>query len=123
MNAQHLRAYLLKQPHTTEETPFGPGTLVYKVGGKMFALTGEDVKPGEAGSVNLKVEPALGDMLRQTFPSITGAYHMNKRHWITVPLDGSVPDDEIEGLVRNSWRLVVNGLTRAQRAELDLEKS
>lgn len=122
MNHKQMRAFLLEQPHAVEEMPFGPGTLVYKVGGKMFALTGEEVRTGESGSVNLKVEPAFGDMLRQTFPSITGAYHMNKRHWVTVPLDGSVPDEEIDGLVRNSWRLVVNGLTRAQRTELGLEK-
>lgn len=123
MNHQQLRAFLLEQPHSVEEMPFGPGTLVFKVGGKMFALTAEEVQRDEDVFVVLKVEPAFGDMLRQTFPSITGAYHMNKRHWISVPLDGSVPSDEIEGLVRNSWRLVVNGLTRAVRAELDLSKS
>lgn len=121
MNLKQLQEFLLSQPHAVEETPFGPGTLVYKVGGKMFALTGDEATPDDPGGVNLKVEPAFGDMLRQTFPTITGAYHMNKRHWITVPLDGSVPNEEIEGLVRNSWRLVVKGLTRAKRAELGLD--
>lgn len=108
------------QPHAVEEMPFGPGALVYKVGGKMFALTPDTVAQGEVATVSLKVEPYLGDMLRSTWPAITGAYHMNKRHWIQIALDGSVPEDEIVSLIRNSWRLVVKGLTRAQRAELGI---
>jgi predicted DNA-binding protein (MmcQ/YjbR family) len=122
MNLAQAQHAILAQPHAVEDIPFGPGTLVYKVGGKMFALTPDAVAPGEHGSVALKVEPYLGDMLRATWPAITAAYHMNKRHWIDIRLDGSVPDDEILGLIRNSWRLVVNGLTKAQRAELGIEK-
>lgn len=120
MDLSQVKQRLLEMPHAVEEMPFGPGTLVYKVGGKMFALAPEE-KPAEgSGHVNLKVEPPLGDMLRTTYPAITGAWHMNKRHWISIELDESVPDDEIESLIEDSWRLVVKGLTRAQRAELGI---
>lgn len=120
MNLPTLQRILREMPHAVEEMPFGPGTIVYKVGGKMFALTPDEAPAGGFGSVNLKVQPHLGEMLRTTWPAITGAWHMNKRHWITIRLDESVPDDEILSLIENSYRLVVQGLTRAVRAELGI---
>lgn len=120
MDFQSVRHKLLEMPHTVEDMPFGPGTVLYKVGGKMFALTPDEVPAGGVGHVYLKVQPHLGEMLRATFPAITGAWHMNKRHWVSIELDGSVPDDEIQGLIENSYRLVVKGLTRAKRAELGI---
>jgi len=120
MDLQSVQKKLLEMPYAVEEMPFGPGTVVYKVGGKIFGLTPDEVPVGGVGGVNLKVEPHMGEMLRATFPAITGAWHMNKRHWITIELDGSVPDEEIQGLIENSYRLVVKGLSRARRAELGI---
>lgn len=112
-----LRAACASLPGTQETFPFDATTLVFKVGGKMYALT--DVT-AEALGVSLKVRPERGAELRTTFPRITPGYHLNKRHWVTVPLDGGVPADLVAELLRGSHALVVAGLTRAERAELEL---
>ena len=91
--------------------PFGPDVLVFKVGGKIFAILGED-------SVSLKCDPHLALALRETYASIQPGYHLNKRHWNTVALDGSVPDDELREWIEESYALAAASLTRAQRAEL-----
>lgn len=93
--------------------PFGPDTTVYKVGGKMFALV---FPGGEPPSVNLKCDPALAEQLRLDFPnSILPGYHMNKRHWNTVRLDGTLEDALLTELIEDSWDLVVDGLPKSRR--------
>jgi predicted DNA-binding protein (MmcQ/YjbR family) len=93
--------------------PFGPEVRVYKAGGKVFALVPED-----GASISLKCDPALAEILRRRYASITPGYHLNKRHWNTIANDASVPDGEIAEMVRHSHELIVRSLTKAQRAAL-----
>jgi len=89
--------------------------LVFKVGGKMFALV--DIGAGP-GSVSLKCDPGYAVALREQHPAVTAGYHLNKRHWNTVQLDESVPDEALAEWIQDSYDLAVAGLTRAQRAAL-----
>jgi predicted DNA-binding protein (MmcQ/YjbR family) len=98
-----------------EDYPFGEGVAVFKVGGRMFALVPLE---GSPGSVNLKCDPELAVELRARYPSVRPGYHQNKRHWNTVELDGSVPDDELREMIDESYRLVVSRLPRRERAHL-----
>ncbi len=86
--------------------PFGEDTAVYRVGGKIFALTGVD----DADSINLKAEPADVTGLVETYDAVERGYHMNKKHWITVQLDGSLPEGLIEELIEDSYDLIVDKL-------------
>ncbi len=115
MNLPTLRAHCLAKPGTTEEHPFGPDTLVYKVMGKMFALTGDELDPK---SVNLKCDPDDALFFRAQFEGIREGYHMDKRHWITVDLHGSVPETLIFELIDDSYELVVKGLRKKDREQL-----
>lgn len=112
-----LKHYLLGKPETIEDFPFGPDAAVYKVLGKMFAVV--FFRKGEC-RVNLKCDPEEAKELRHVFDAVQPGYHMNKRHWNTVHLDGSLPQSEIERMVDNSYQLVVKGLTRAERRGLAL---
>jgi len=103
------------KPGAVEDYPFGDDAAVFKVAGKMFALV--SLGP-PSGSVSLKCDPDLAVALRGQYPAITAGYHLNKRHWNTVTLDGSVPDEELLELIDHSYELVVAGLTRAERKEL-----
>jgi len=103
-------------PAAEETYPFGDEVAVIKVGGRMFALVPLSVGPA---SVNLKCEPGRALELREAYAGIRPGYHQNKRHWNTVDLDGSVEDDVVRGLIEDSYDLVVTGLPRAVRAELD----
>ena len=103
------------KPGAAEDYPFGDEVAVFKVAGKMFALVPLGPAPG---SVSLKCDPGLAAGLRGRYAAITPGYHLNKRHWNTVTLDGSVPDDEVLELVDHSYDLVLAGLTRAQRSKL-----
>jgi predicted DNA-binding protein (MmcQ/YjbR family) len=98
-----------------EEFPFGPDAAVIKVGGKMFAILSVDAQPG---SVSLKCDPLYAEALREQYPAITAGYHLDKRHWNTVVLDDSVPDELISDLIRDSYELVIARLTKMQRAAL-----
>lgn len=104
----------MEKKGTTEGFPFDNQTLVFKILGKMFALT--NVEGFE--SVNLKVNPEYGVELRDRYASILEAYHMNKVHWITVVMDGTVPDKLVKTLIDNSYDLVASGLTRSQKSTL-----
>ena len=95
----------------TEGYPFGEGVLVFKVRGKMFAILTDS-------SISLKCDPALAEILRQQHAAVTPGYHLDKRHWNTVALDGSVPTDLLEDWIEDSYALVVAGLSRTQRAAL-----
>jgi predicted DNA-binding protein (MmcQ/YjbR family) len=105
MTPDELRARCLALPHAREEFPFGPRTSVFKVGGKMFALSSFE----EPLRVSVKCEPELGEQLRGTYESIAPGYHLNKRHWLTVTIDDSVPDDLVVALVEGSYDLVAPG--------------
>lgn len=114
MNIESFRTYCLSKPGVTEETPFGPETLVLKVMGKMFALTGVD----DFKHIALKVEPEAGAELREQYTSVVPAYHMNKKHWINVVMDGGVPDKLVKKWIDDSYELVVKGLPRKVREKL-----
>jgi len=114
-----LRAYLLAKPGVTEELPFGPDALVFKVLGKMFALVAWQASPL---SISLKCDPNLALLLRDTYAAVTPGYHLNKRHWNSVLLDGEVPEDEVADMIDASYGLVVKGFTKAQKTQLGLSK-
>lgn len=115
MNLYTLRAHCLAKPGTTEELPFGPETLVYKVMGKMFALTSDDL---DLKSINLKCDPDDSLALRNQFEGVREGYHMDKRHWVTVMFNSDVPDGLIFELINDSYDLVVAKLPKKDREAL-----
>ena len=116
MNIEEFRDFCLDKMGVTEETPFDETTLVYKVMGKMFALT--DTK--SEFSINLKCEPEKAIELREQYPdSVLPGYHMNKKHWNTITIDGRVPEKELYQWINDSYSLVVSKLTKIKRQELE----
>jgi predicted DNA-binding protein (MmcQ/YjbR family) len=103
MNIEILREYCIGKEGVTESFPFGDDTLVFKAGGKIFALVNLN---GDL-SINLKCDPALAIELRERYPSVTPGYHMNKKHWNTILLDGSVPDKELLSWIDHSYKLII----------------
>lgn len=112
MNFDTLRDYLLNKPGAFEDFPFDAVTLVIKVGGKMFALADITEEPLR---VNLKCDPIKAEFLREHYAAVLPGYHMNKRHWNTVVLDGSIPDPLILAMIDDSYALVVQGLPKSKR--------
>jgi predicted DNA-binding protein (MmcQ/YjbR family) len=115
VTARELRRACLSRPGAEETFPFAPGVSVFKVAGKMFALSRLEGEPLE---VSLKCEPPLAEDLRAGHSAIRPGYHLNKRHWNTVTLDGSLADAMVLDLIEDSYDLVVAGLPRAARAAL-----
>ncbi|MER8094140.1 MmcQ/YjbR family DNA-binding protein [Streptomyces goshikiensis] len=115
MTPEQLRAFCLGFNAAVEEFPFTPQTSVFKVMGKVFALSALDAEPLK---VNLKCEPELAVRLREEHAAIVPGYHMNKRHWNTVTVS-ELPDALVRELVEDSYDLVVAGLPRAERLRLD----
>ncbi len=115
MQLETLRAYLLSRPGAVEDHPFGPQPLVVKVGGKIVALVSEDAVPL---NISLKCEPAHAQFLRDSFPAVRPGYHLNKQHWNTITLDGSIPDDGIRAMIDESYRLIVGSLSKAAQRRL-----
>lgn len=116
MDIERLRKYCLAKPGVTESTPFGDDTLVYKVLEKAFILTGIDSFPP---SFNAKCDPEYAIELREQYPThILPGYHMNKKHWNTVIMDGFLPGQLIVSLIDHSYELVVQGLTKKQKEAL-----
>ena len=109
MNAESFRAYCLEKKAATEATPFGPDNIVFKVKGKMFALLALDEVPL---CVNLKCDPDLALELRDRYEQVGPGYHMNKKHWNTVVLDGVIPDGEVRKMIDHSYELVVQSLPK-----------
>ncbi len=103
MNIETLREYCLSKPGAEETLPFGPDTLVYKVGGKMFLLTGLD---SEDLRFNVKCDPDKAIEWREEFTCVQPGYHMNKKHWNTIVADGSVPDKQLKEWIDHSYELV-----------------
>lgn len=117
MNIEELRVYCISKKGATEEFPFDESTLVFKVMGKMFALTGLN---DEDQTVNLKCDPEYAIELREEFgDDIDAGYHMNKKYWNTVNYAGGLKDNFVEKLVDHSYELVVSGLTKKLKTELD----
>ena len=115
MNAADLRGCCLSQPGAIEDFPFGPETSVFKVAGRMFALSALDRPPLR---VSIKCEPELAVSLRDSYAAIRPGYHLNKRHWNTVTIDGSLPDQFVRELIEDSYDLVVSGLPKRTRDQL-----
>jgi predicted DNA-binding protein (MmcQ/YjbR family) len=112
MNAESFRAHCLSKTAATEGTPFGPDNIVFKVRGKMFALLALDEVPPR---VNLKCDPDLALELRDLYEQVEPGYHMNKKHWNTVVLDGVIPERETRKMIDHSYELVVQSLPKGKR--------
>jgi predicted DNA-binding protein (MmcQ/YjbR family) len=115
MDASELRAWCLRQPGAIEGFPFGPEHSVFKVEGKMFALSALDRTPLE---VSVKCDPDLAVQLRASYPSIRPGYHLNKRHWNTITIDGTLSDQLLCDLLEDSYDLVVSALPKRVREQL-----
>ena len=125
MDFERLRSSCLSFPGAVEDYPFGPGTAVFRVRverrgstaapGKIFALVGVDADPP---SISLKCDPLLAEQLRAAHPEITGAWHLNKKHWNGVRLDGDLPAGTVRDMIEDSYDLVVASLPMADRHAL-----
>jgi predicted DNA-binding protein (MmcQ/YjbR family) len=112
VNREAVTRWCRTRPGATEEHPFGPDVVVYKVGGKIFAICDE----GPTEEVSLKCDPRFAEYLRERYPGgVRPGYHLNKRHWNTVSLDGEVPSEEVEEMLGHSYTLVTRSLPRAIR--------
>ncbi len=115
MDAVEFREYCLRKPKATEGTPFGETVLVFKVAGKMFALMSLDEVPATA---NLKCDPDLALELRDRYEQVRPGYHMNKKHWNTVEIEGRIPETELRKMIDHSYDLVVQSLPRASSSTI-----
>lgn len=115
MNIEEYREYCLSKPGVTEGFPFGPDTLVLRVGGKIFTIAGME----NFERVNLKCDPERAVELREEYSGIIPGYHMNKQHWNTVYTNGSVPQKLVRELIDHSYDLVLKSLPKAKREELE----
>ncbi|MBL7771038.1 MAG: MmcQ/YjbR family DNA-binding protein [Flavipsychrobacter sp.] len=111
MDIESFRQFCLSFPDVSEEFPFGPETLVFKVKGKLFALTDVDFFE----SINLKCEPDEAIELRERYPAVQPGYHMNKKHWNTILMDNSIPDRLVKEWIEHSYQLVRASLPKSQR--------
>jgi predicted DNA-binding protein (MmcQ/YjbR family) len=116
MTADELKQACLTLLGSRETFPFDGETSVFKVGGKMFALSHLAGRPLQ---VSLKCDPDFAAHLRATYPAIIPGYHLNKKHWNTVTIDGSLPAEMIVDMIRDSYDLVVEGLPKLVRANLE----
>src|SRR5438094_9296562 len=110
MDGIDFREYCLRKPNATEGTPFGETVLVFKVSGKMFALMSLDEVPATA---NLKCDPDLALELRDRYEQVRPGYHMNKKHWNTVEIEGGIPDAELRKMIDHSYDLVAKALPKS----------
>ena len=109
LNVEQIREYCLRKKGVTEEFPFDEETLVFKVAGKIFLLVSLDSIPLQ---FNVKCDPEVATDLRERYESVEPGYHMNKKHWNTVIIDGSVPDKIILDWINDSYSLVIAGLKK-----------
>ena len=115
MNIEEFRAYCLSKKYVTECFPFDNVTLVFKVANKMFALSGLELQPT---TVNLKCDPERAIELREEFNGIIAGFHMSKKHWNTITIEGNIPNRFIKELIDHSYNLVVKGMTKKLQREL-----
>ena len=117
MDYEKLCEYLDNKPASRRDMPFGPDALVFKVLDKMFALMAWQEDPL---TISLKADPTDAVILRKQYPAVKPGYHMHKKHWNTITLDGSIPDAEIRLMIDESYDLVVQGMTRAKQEHISL---
>jgi predicted DNA-binding protein (MmcQ/YjbR family) len=117
MDRDAVLGYCGSRAGAVEDYPFGDDVAVFKVGGRVFAIC---ALTGRPGSVSLKCDPTLAEALRDRYPAVRPGYHLNKRHWITVTLDNSLPDELVFGLLEDSYELVVDGLPKHVRDRVRL---
>ena len=115
LTAEELHERCLELPGTNEEFPFRPGLSVFKGSGKVFALVALEERPLR---IRLKCEPGLAEQLRDTYSAVRPGYHLNKRHWNTVQVDGSLPDRLVLDMIEDSYDLVVAKLPKRVQALL-----
>ena len=116
MNIETIRDYCIAKPGVTESFPFGGDALVFKVGGKMFALLATESQPT---TINLKCDPERAVQLREEHPAVAPGYHMNKTHWNTITINGSVRTTELQEWIDHSYELVRKSLPKAIQAGLN----
>ena len=116
LTLEKIRKYCCAKKGVIEDFPFDFETLVFKVGTRMFALT--NIKSKEL-RINLKCDPFLSTGLREKYKAVQPGYHMNKRHWNTVYIDGEIPDKEILQLIDHSYDLVFKGLKKSVREDIE----
>lgn len=123
MDITTVKHYLLSKPAAVEDFPFGKDVSVFKIRNKMFALLAQSSNDSDKTlyRINLKCDPEQAFILRDIFAAVIPGYHMNKRHWNTVILDGSIARGEIERMIDHSYSLVVKGLPKKQRVALEIE--
>ena len=110
-----LEAFLSAKPGTSREQPFGPDVLVFKAGGKIYALVAWEKQPLE---ISLKCDPENALFLRARFSAVRPGYHLNKKHWNTITLNGSIPDNAVKEMINESYDLVLQSLNKKQRENL-----
>ncbi len=115
MKMDDLISYCREKKGGTDDFPFDESTLVFRVGGKIFALTSLD---DEEPRVNLKCDPELAELLREEYRSVIPGYHMSKKHWNTVYLEGDVPDERLNWMIDNSYDLVFRSLKKTDRERI-----
>ena len=115
MDIETYRNYCLRKPGVTEAFPFDDHILVHKVMGKMFALADIDIFE----RINLKCSPEKAIQLREAYEAVTPGYHMNKQHWNTIEVNGSIPDKKIKQWIDDSYTLVVEKLSKSDQARLE----
>jgi predicted DNA-binding protein (MmcQ/YjbR family) len=115
MNIESFRDYCLSKPAATEGTPFGPDNIVFKIEAKMFALLALDEVPP---AVNLKCDPDRALELRDRYEEVQPGYHMSKKHWNRVDLEGGIPEAELKEMIAHSYELVVKSLPKAKQKKL-----
>jgi predicted DNA-binding protein (MmcQ/YjbR family) len=119
MDGPRLQRHCLSFPGSVETFPFAPETSVFKVEGKIFAISR---LAGDPLEVSLKCEPLLAEQLREAHPAVRPGYHLNKRHWNTVTVDGSIADRFVEDMIEDSYDLVVSRLPQSRRRALGWER-
>jgi len=117
MNIEELRDYCLQKPAVAEGLPFGEDTLVFKVAGKMFLLT----SISEGTTFNVKCEPELAVELREKYTEVQPGYHMNKKMWNTVHMDGALTKKQLHDMIDHSYNEVVKGLPKKVQEEISKE--
>jgi predicted DNA-binding protein (MmcQ/YjbR family) len=119
MDLEEVKRYCASKKGATWDFPFDAETLVYRVMGKIFALVPSANAPSTPARFNLKCDPVRAELLRQTYSAVIPGYHMNHRHWNSIILDGSIPDDDIMDMVDHSYDMVVKGLSKQEREKLE----
>ena len=116
MKVEWMDAYLLSKKGAIKDFKVEWDATRYMVGGKMFAMQGGDKE--HKAIITLKCQPALGQLLRKTYPDIVAGYYMNKEHWNSVYLDGQVPEEVVKQMMDESYGLILDGLTKKVQKEI-----